>query len=202
MKKVHQKIWELALKYQDQRNDKGHAEITLEFVQKLLALEKANPDIIIPAIMLHDIGWSQCTKEERFSASFDKKISPKRERALRLKHQEKSVKLGRTILDQVNYDKQSVKQILEIVSRHDTGKKVSSLEEMVVKDADKLWRFSEIGFWTGVKNLGNAGMENAGPKEYKLLENSIDKNGYFFTEEARKIARKELKQRKTELERN
>jgi len=45
LKQVHDRIWELALPYQDKRNDAGHAEVTLHFARILLALEKGNEDV-------------------------------------------------------------------------------------------------------------------------------------------------------------
>ena len=60
---VHKKIWELAFPYQDKRNDEGHAECVVSYAQKLLLAEKADSNVVIPAAILHDIGWSQLSAE-------------------------------------------------------------------------------------------------------------------------------------------
>ena len=59
MKEIFEKIWETALPYQDQRNDDGHARVTLKYAKELVKLEDGNEDIVIPAIILHDVGYSQ-----------------------------------------------------------------------------------------------------------------------------------------------
>lgn len=190
-REVYKKIWELAFPYQDKREDRGHAEITLSFAQQLLGQEKANPDIVIPAIILHDIGWSQMLRDE---IVYKFNITPEEDRKRRLKHQEEGVKLGRKILSQVGYNKDLSEHIIKIVSGHDTETGSFSVEDSVARDADKLWRFSKTGFWTAIRNL-----KIPPQREYAKLERQIDEEGFLFTEPARKIARKELKQRNKEF---
>ena len=69
MKEIFEKIWELALPYQDKRDDSGHAATSLKYALQLVELENGDEDVIIPAIILHDVGWSQLVKERiiRFS---------------------------------------------------------------------------------------------------------------------------------------
>ena len=146
MKKNYKEIWDIAQKYQDKRNDKGHAEITLGFAQHLLSLEEANPDIVIPAIILHDVGWGQLPAEERFLADrLD--TPPQKFKELRLRHQKEGIKLAKAILKQISYDQALSEYILEIISQHDTRVGSFSKDDALVRDADKLWRFSNIGFW-------------------------------------------------------
>ena len=62
MEEIFQKIWDLAEEYQDKRDDEGHAKTVLEYAIKLLEILPANEKIVIPAAILHDIGWSQLSK--------------------------------------------------------------------------------------------------------------------------------------------
>ena len=199
MKEIHKKIWDLAFPYQDKRNDKGHAKTVVFYDIKLTNLIaknpaypiKPNPDITIPSGIIHDIGWDEIPKEIRAYAGAK---TPKEDKARRLWHEAEGKKKGRKILNKVGYDKDLSKHILRIVGRHDTGEGSLSIEESVVRDSDKLWRFSNVGFGIAIRNL------NIPPEqEYKKLEKQIDEEGFFFTEEARVIARKELKQRKKEF---
>ena len=64
MRKIFKDIWDLSLPYQDKRDDEGHAKITLFFAQKLLKTHKGDEDVIIPAIILHDIGWSKIPRKK------------------------------------------------------------------------------------------------------------------------------------------
>ena len=53
MKEVFNKIWELALPYQDKRDDPGHAEVALRYATELVNLEKGNEDVVIPAMVYY-----------------------------------------------------------------------------------------------------------------------------------------------------
>lgn len=90
MKKIFHQIWDTALPFQDKRDDAGHAFITLEYAKQLVDLEQGNPDVILPAIILHDTGWSRLTQaewrivfsssataedEKKFASAIRKKVS-------------------------------------------------------------------------------------------------------------------------------
>lgn len=193
MKEIYEKIWNIALPHQDKRSDEGHAKVTVRESQKLLKVIGANPDVVIPAATLHDIGWDLMSKDE---ISYDKisDDAPKDEvLRRRLEHQEKGAKRAREILEKLGYSPDLIEQIVEIISEHDTRKGTISIEDSIVRDADKLWRFSNEGFWIAIRNL-----KMPPKKEYTKLERQIDEEGFFFTEEAREIARKELEERKKE----
>jgi HD superfamily phosphohydrolase YqeK len=190
MKKIYKEIWRRALKYQDKRDDKGHAQITLKFAQELLKGEKVNQDIVIPAIILHDIGWSQLPLKERFLI-FQPNATKEQEYKMRFKHQKEGCKLATKILKDVDYDKSLSRKILKIISQHDTNEKKLSKEDAVVKDADKLWRFSKKGFWTDVKRRKITPL-----KRYEDLKAFINQKDSLFTLSAMRIAIKELEQRR------
>lgn len=194
MKNIYKKIWKLALPFQDFRNDKGHAKITLNFALKLLNMEKGREEIVIPAIILHDIGWSQLSKKERFLI-FAKKPTKRAKEKVRIKHQKEGVILARNILKKVNYDKNLTNEILKIISQHDTGKRFISKEDGIVKDADKLWRFSKIGFNADLKRFKITPTQNL-----KRRNSLIDQKGFFFSKSAKEIAREELKKRSKNYE--
>ncbi len=193
LREVYKKIWELSFPYQDKKKDKGHAEITLSFAQQLLGQEKANQDIVIPAIILHDVGWSQLSAEERFLADRIE-TPPQQFREIRVKHQTAGIKIASTILEQVHYNGELSKHILEIISQHDTRVGCFSKEDALVRDADKLWRFSNTGFWIDVKRK-----EITPQERYDRLEKEINQEGFFFTESAKNIARKKLEERRGEF---
>lgn len=193
---VNKKIWELAFPYQDKRNDEGHAKHVVCFAQKLLLQEKADSDVVIPAAILHDVGWSQVSVEDRYLAY----ISPQPE--IRQKHQEEGAKLARKILERAGFsDKARAEHVLEIIFGHDTRVGSFSKEDALVRDADKLWRYSKIGFEANVR------IKKITPREwYEKLEKYIgelgkyiEEEGFFFTETARAMAKKELADRKKEV---
>lgn len=184
MKKIYEQILESALPYQDKRDDKGHAETVLNYAIKLLETEQGNENVIVPAAILHDIGWSQMSEKERMSCfkKFDRNI--------RIKHQKLGVDLAKKILEKINYNPKSIEEILEIIYGHDTREGFLSQNDGMVRDADKLWRYSKIGFWTDHRKISLSKKEH-----YETLKKNIDAKDFFYLGKSKDIARKELSEK-------
>lgn len=193
MNKIYETIWNLALEHQDAREDEGHAAITRGYAFRLLKEEDANPDVVIPAITLHDIGWSFMPEEERF-VIFNLRAKKKEKIKMRIKHQTLGSRKAEEFLIKVGYDSKLSKHIIKIISKHDTREGTFSKEDSVVRDADKLWRFSNKGFWADLRRSHILPL-----KLYNKLKNNIDKENFFLTETAKRIAREELEQRRKEF---
>ena len=190
MKEIFNQIWDIALPYQDQRDDTGHAETSLKYAQELVEKENGNEDVVIPAIILHDIGWSQLIKGRRILV-FARGAREEDKQEVQLEHQNESVKLASDVLRKVNYPEDLTREILEIISQHDTRKGFISKNEGLVRDADKLWRTSR----EGVAAANSRSVSHDIP-DWKKLEENMNKPDYFFSETARKMAFKELELRK------
>jgi hypothetical protein len=216
MKKIFNEIWELAKPYQDQRDDPGHAEVALSFADKLARYENGDRDIIIPAIILHDVGYSQIPKERRMKI-FDRKAKKIERLAVQYEHQIESVLLARKILGQVGYPSEKVAEILAVISQHDTRKGFISKNEGLTRDADKLWRYSKKCIEGGEKRAKAAQQQKppANPPEihkvdtkkkkpdrWRQMKKGILKPGYFYSERAKRIALRELNARKKEAAKN
>lgn len=193
-KEEFQKIWEAALPFQDKRDDVGHAEIVTKFAIKLCESEQANCDVVIPAAILHDIGWSQLSEKEKFLI-FNEKASRSDLLNARFRHQEEGIKLAREILNKVNYPSDLSEKIIEIVSQHDTRKDFLSKEDGIMRDADKLWRFCRVGFDADIRRR-----KIAFDDYYNRMERKIEEEDFFFSELAKSLAREELFKRKQEFE--
>lgn len=193
MKESHRKIWNTALPYQDKRDDAGHAFITLEYAKQLVDLEGGNPDIVLPAIILHDTGWSQLSRDE-WMVVFSPTATADDEMVVRLRHQEEGVKLARQILEEMDYPTKWTEEILEIIAEHDTRKEFISNNEGLMRDADKLWRFSKTGFDADVDRF-----EIEPQALYDRLEKQIPQEGFFYSETSRELAREELERRRREF---
>jgi hypothetical protein len=193
MKEVFNKIWELALPYQDKRDDPGHAEVALRYATELVTLEKGNEDVVIPAIILHDVGYSQLPKERRLSV-FNAGARDEDRRSVVFEHQIESIKLAAKILRKVNYPEDLTDEILEIISQHDTREGFISKNEGLVRDADKLWRTSKEGF-----GAAEARAKAAESERFKRFEEGIKRPNYFCSETAKQIALADLKTRMQEV---
>ncbi len=160
----------------------------------MLASEQGDEDIVIPAIILHDIGYSQLSKERRLSI-FDRSKTDAERRAVQMEHEHAGVVLAKGLLVKVEYPRDLVPEILEIISQHDTRKGFISRNEGLVRDSDKLWRFSKRAFDVGGRR------PRTGPDtRLNDLEADIDKAGYFFSEKAKRLAGEQLEARKRESE--
>ena len=189
MKEILQRIWELAWPYQDKRGDRGHAEITLDYAKTLVRLENGDGDIVIPAIILHDIGWSQVPRAKRFLI-FDGNAREEEKISARLQHESAGVELAGDILSKVGYPADLTEEILGIVAEHDTREEYLSVSEGLVSDADKLWRFSEVGFGVDIRRY------KLSPEMlFRKLEADFKNPVFFYSRTARQLAYEELELR-------
>ena len=192
MKEIYERIRDLAAPYQDKRDDDGHARITLAYAHRLLEMEGGDENIVIPAIILHDIGWSRVLASET-AIIFDPATTPQQEYGVRRSHQDEGVRLAGDLLAEIDYPGQLTDDILEIISEHDTRQGFISRNEGLVRDADKLWRFSRTGLAADVRRFGITREAQAA-----RLEAQLDRPDFFYSEAARRLAREELARRRAE----
>ncbi|MCL4489093.1 MAG: HD domain-containing protein [Chloroflexi bacterium] len=191
MSSVYDRLLELAQPYLDTRDNDLHVRTARQFAERLLEQIPADRDIVIPAILLHDLGWKMIPEELQATAYGPVIQDPE----LNRKHEVEGVRLARGILEQVNYDPVKTQEILTIIDGHDSRPVALSVNDQIVKDSDKLWRLSEKGFKLFQRTFGIPPMEFA-----EWLGAQVDR--WFFTEPAKVIARQEIQKRKAEISRN
>jgi HD superfamily phosphodiesterase len=103
-------------------------------------------------------------------------------------HEVEGARKAREILEQVGYDPKLIDEICEIILGHDSREKPLSLNDAIVKDSDKLWRFSADALQVDPKRFKIPPVVHA-----QWLGQQIDR--WFITETAKKIAREEQRQR-------
>lgn len=185
-------IWKLALQYQDKRQDVGHAEHVTYFALKLLEyFPNANRYIVIPAAILHDIGWAAIPPEDldlfqsSLAVSFDE--FKKQEPRLRQLHQKAGAKLSKELLKQTAYSTNYIPDIVEIISQHDTRTGFLNINDGLVRDADKLWRYTLRHYQIYFKGM----------TEYEICKRTIaniSKPGFFYSDLSGQIAKIEMEQ--------
>jgi len=142
MKTIYDKIYEEANPYLDTRYNDIHIALSYDFVKRLLKSHpQADENIVLPAILLHDVGWKMVPEEEQ-SGAFGPEV--KNHEVQRL-HEIEGVRIAGDILNKLNYPKDETHEILDIIDGHDTRLEALSLNDRLVKDADKLWRFTTTG---------------------------------------------------------
>jgi hypothetical protein len=138
MEGIYGKIYRLAEPYLDTRENDLHTRIAYSFALRLLEAEGGDEKIVIPAILLHDVGWKTIPEELQL-----KGFGPGRyDLGINRIHEVEGAKIARELLQEAGYDPELVDQIAEIILGHDSRQEAVSHNDALVKDSDKLWRFS------------------------------------------------------------
>lgn len=173
-------IFQWAKPYLNIRKNDIHTEIVYRFAVRLLESEPGDATIVIPAVICHDVGWSRVPEELHLKA-----FGPNSDPALTRLHEIEGVKLAQEILLAAGYEPYKTAEILAIIERHDTRLTALSPSDKIVKDADKLYRFDQIGLAIDVERFNID--KNV---HVNWLEQQIEP--WFFTETGKKLAREEI----------
>jgi HD superfamily phosphodiesterase len=186
---IYEEIYNLARPYLATRDNDIHTKIAYQFAIKLLDAEGGDEFVILPAVILHDVGWKAVPEDLQPKAfgpgSYDLELN-------RIHEVEGAAIAGR-ILEEAQYDPDLANEIVEIILGHDSRKESLSLNDAIVKDADKLWRFSEEALRIDPRRFGITPEVHA-----EWLKDQIDK--WFFTETAKRMARTEQNLRVNSLQ--
>jgi HD domain len=135
-------LWREARPYLDVRNNDEHTLVAYAVAMALLAqLPDADPDIVLPAILLHDVGWKRVPQDQLLNAIGR---NPSRPDLVR-DHELYGVEIARGILEHNGADTATINAVLAIIDGHDTTREARSLNDAVMKDADKGWRTTPHG---------------------------------------------------------
>ncbi len=188
MKVEFETIRQLAKPFLDTRHNEVHSEISTRLAYALMKREGGDDAIVIPAIILHDVGWKAVPTELHLKAFGPRATRPDLNRL----HEVESVKIARSILETISCHPEQTEQILKIIDGHDSRHTAISLNDMIVKDADKLWRYTRSGFNIDVKRFGETFQE-------AIVRLSKNLDSWFFTTTAIEMAREKLKRRQEEV---
>ncbi|MFC1862920.1 HD domain-containing protein [Thermodesulfobacteriota bacterium] len=190
LNETEKKIYQLAKPFLCVMDNDLHTQDVIDLSFRLLSKEGGERNIVIPAAILHDVGYSMVPEEIRVSGR-----RPGGDIKLVRMHESEGVRIASDILDKIADDSLPVNEILEIIDGHDTRKDAISINDKIVKDADKLSRYSAT-FWIIVERA------RIDPKTLcKNLESRAQK--WFYLPSSREIANEKLIQRMEEIiERN
>lgn len=178
MNPTNTKIYLASRPYWNTRFNDIHIPLSHEYARQLLiAYPEADPDVVIPAILMHDNGWKTLTPEQQ-AKSFGPNMSRE---DLRRQHEIEGARIAGEILSDIHYDKSLTKEILAIIDGHDSRKEALSLNDQLVKDADKIWRISPTGL-----AIDHTRFEKDLQEWAHWSRDQID--DWMFTEKAKEIA--------------
>lgn len=181
-------LMEEALPYLGTRQNDLHTRICLAYAMRLLKKEGGRAEVVVPAIILHDVGWSSVPEEEQLKAFGPDAKNPELTRV----HEREGARIASAILGKLGCPPELAGEIVEIVAGHDTRKNPLSPEDALVKDSDKLFRYSAEGYRI------DAARFNKEPVGYlEWLSARIDE--WFLTETGRLTAKAEAEARLAEV---
>lgn len=186
---VHRRIAELALPYLQTREGETHTRISYEFALRLLEAEGSDARVVIPTILLHDVGWSQVPEDQQTAAfgPFVKDVE------LTKVHEREGARIAKAILQSLGTPAEKIGKITSIISCHDTSLEARNLDEALIKDADKLFRFSEGGFPIECRWFESV------PAHRLLSHFEEEIEDWFFSATGKRLAREETAARRREI---
>lgn len=136
-------IWRAALPYLRARKNDVHVPLSYGYAVRLCAAHPdADPDVVLPGIILHDVGWATIDERAIFEQGFGPNMM---ESDVRRLHEREGVRIAREILTALEYPAELIERVAAVIDGHDTRRDAHSLEDELLKDADKLWRFTVTG---------------------------------------------------------
>lgn len=179
----HHAVWAAARPYMRARKNDVHIPMAYEYAQRLLSRHPGvDREVVLLAILLHDIGWAVVDQEAIYREGFGPNMMAS---GVRIAHEREGARLAREILAELGYPGEVIDRVVKIIDGHDTRAKALSAEDELVKDADALWRFSVAGIGIACEWFALTPGEYADRTEPQI-------EGRLFTEAARAIARAEL----------
>ncbi len=136
-------IWERVVPETRARSNDIHLPISLAYAERLCAAHpEADSLVVRVAILLHDTGWGRVDEERILSEGFS---GDWRKADIRYEHERQGCLIAEEVLPDLGYPPEFVERVTAIIDGHDTRPDPRSLEDALVRDADRLWRFDQVG---------------------------------------------------------
>ena len=125
------------------RGNDIHLPISLAYAERLCrAYPQADRAVVRVAVLLHDTGWGRVDEDRILAEGF---TGDWRRSAIRYEHEKQGCIIAREVLPSVGYEPDFIDAVVDIIDGHDTRKEARTLEDALMRDADRLWRFDHAG---------------------------------------------------------
>lgn len=136
-------LWKSVVHETRTRGNDIHLPISLAFAERLCrAYPDADAELVRVSTLLHDTGWAHVDESRIISEGF---TGDWRKAAIRYEHEQQGCDVARRVLPGLGYSSAFVERVCEIIDGHDTRPVARSLEDALMRDADRLWRFDRAG---------------------------------------------------------
>lgn len=177
-------VWVAARPYLRSRANDVHLPLSFTFAELLLDYHpEADALVTRLATLLHDTGWARVDEERIISEGFRSENAMQSD--VRILHEQEGCNIAREILPPLGYSEAVVDAVCDIIDGHDSDPNHNGIEDAIMRDADRLWRFQPTGMAYSALWFGKT------PQEIRLrLEDTIYEQ--LITPEARAMAEVEL----------
>lgn len=187
--------WAAARPYMRARKNDVHIPLSFWYAQRLLERHpEADADVVLLAVMFHDAGWAVIDEERVYAEGFgtaDREIDLASD--VRILHEKEGARLATEALGALGEPAALVEEVAAIIDGHDSRPHALSRNDELVKDADKLWRYSLTGVSVGCDWFSMT------PGEYAArLERQVP--DALFTDAAREIGARDLAETRAVLQ--
>jgi len=178
--------WVAARPYMRARKNDVHIPLSYWYAERLLERHpEADADVVLLAIMFHDAGWAVIDEERIFREGFatgDGEVDLASD--VRILHEKEGARLAAEALGAM-WDAAIVDEVVTIIDGHDSRPHALSRNDELVKDADKLWRYSVTGLSVSCDWFSMTPGQYAARLERQVRE-------ALFTDAAREIGSRDL----------
>lgn len=178
MDKKYNQLFDLARPYLEKGSMKDfihHTRSVVKAMELIINGEGGDRDVLMPAAILHDVGFSKVDNELQRHEVLKKKREAQRQ------HLEFAPAIIQDILGEVGYDRAKIDKIIDIVKAH-KFQDPKELEKQMLIDADNLSDTFLDQFYSDVKAYGSSPERTY---EYRTRNK-------YYTETARNIAAKNM----------
>ncbi|MBD3304266.1 HD domain-containing protein [Candidatus Woesearchaeota archaeon] len=192
MKEIYEKMWKLAKPYYEKGRpmDIAHVEWMMKYALFVCEKEKIDDEILLPLVILHDMGYAGLPKDNPFNLD------------MRKTHMKAGAEIAEKILKQVSYPRDDSEKIIHYVSMHDNwalgDNEIYKKDKIlgVFDDLEFIWLATPQGFPALMKILGFTEPEQM--IEYIEQDDKPEKRP-FATKTTKELFEKYLSDRKKEL---
>jgi len=136
-------VWRAIVTESRTRANDIHLPISVAYAERLCdAYPDADALLVRITTLLHDTGWARVDETKIISEGFS---GDWRKADIRFEHERHGCDIAREVLPTLGYGDDFIRRVTDIIDGHDTRALSHSLEDSLVRDADRLWRFTATG---------------------------------------------------------
>lgn len=137
-------VWQAAEPFTRSRMNDIHLPLTVLYAEFILDNHPEADELVTRvAALLHDTGWSRVDEGKILSEGFRSDNFMTSD--IRVQHEIFGCDIAREILPGCGFDDEFITKVTDIIDGHDTRPESKSIEDSIMRDSDRLWRFNPVG---------------------------------------------------------